>query len=109
MSERVLQLAPVGGELLNKLGLGLELGEERLVIGPHLLDQSARRLRHRIEFWPHTVGGVYHQSHAQRRLLTADRFNAMTILVFINYKVGTRQTVYRASVMINHLLVDLND
>src|SRR6266498_560562 len=108
MSERVLQLAPVGGELLNKLGLGLELGEERLVIGPHLLDQSARRLRHRIEFWPHTGGGVYHQSHAHRSLLAADRFDALTNLVLVNYKVGSRQAGYRESVLISHLHVELD-
>src|SRR5262245_30173181 len=108
MSERVLQLSPVGGELLNELGLGLELGEERLVVGPHLLDQAARRLRHRIEFWPHTGGGVYHQSHAHRSLLAADRLNALTNLVLVNYKVVSRQAGYRDSVLICHLHVELD-
>src|SRR4029453_14933595 len=100
MSQRALQLAPVGGELLNKLGLGLELGEERLIIGSHLLDQIARRLRHRKEFWPHTGGGVYHQPHAHRSLLAVDRLDALTNLVFVNYKVVSRQAGYRVSALI---------
>src|SRR5215813_21817 len=103
MSERVLQLMPVGGELLKKLGLDLELGEERLVVGPHLLNQAARRVSHRIEFWAHTGGGVYHQAHAHRRLLAADRLDALTNLVLVNYKVVFRQSGYRASVPICHL------
>src|SRR5215510_15584190 len=108
MSERVLQLAPVGGELLNKLGLGLELGEERLVVGPHLLDQAARRVRHRIDFWAHTGGGVYHQAHAHRRLLAVDRLDALTDLVLVNHKVVFRQAGHRASVLISHLNVELD-
>src|SRR5262245_46749531 len=108
MTERLLQLAPVGGELLNKLGLGLELGEERLVIGPHLPDQAARRLRHRIEFWTHTGGGVYHQSHAHRRLLAADRLDALTNLVLVNHEVVSRQAGYRASSLICHLHIELD-
>src|SRR5215813_1437572 len=108
MSERVPQLAPGGGELLKELGLGLELGEERLVVGPHLLDQSARRLRHRIEFWPHTGGGVYHQPHAHRSLLAADRLDALINLVLVNHKVVSRQAGYRASALICHLHVELD-
>src|SRR5262245_56483060 len=108
MSERVPQLAPVGGELLKEFGLGLELGEERLVVGPHLVDQAARRIRHRIEFWPHTGGGVYHQSHANGSLLAADRFNALTNLVLVNYKVASRQAGHRDSVLIRHLHIELD-
>src|SRR5262245_8204727 len=108
MSERVLQLAPVGGELLKKLGLGLELGEERLVVCTHLLDQAACGLRHRIDFLPHTGGGVYHQSHAHRSLLAADLLNALTNLVLVNYKVVSRQAGYRESVLIYHFHVELD-
>src|SRR5262252_8733568 len=108
MPERILQFAPGGGELLKELGLGLELGEERLVVGPHLLDQAARRLRHRIEFWPHTGGGVYHQSHAHRSLLAAYRLDALTDLVLVNYKVVFRQAGYWESVLICHLHVELD-
>src|SRR5262249_35128584 len=108
MSDRVLPLAPLGGKLLKKLGLGLELGGERLVLGAHLLDQAARRLRHRIEFWPHTGGGVYHQSHAHRSLLAADRLDALTNLVLVNYKVVSRQAGHRESVLICHLHVELD-
>src|SRR5262249_16826007 len=108
MSESVPHLTPARGDLLNELGLGLALGEERLVVGPHLLDQAARRLRHRIEFWPHTGGGVYHQSHAHRSLLAADRLDALTNLVLVYYKVVSRQAGYRASTLICHLHVELD-